>query len=355
MRFDIEVYPFYDETFSSWFFRTAIANGTDPKSLALAVWKQNSLWYRDLDKYLPHDLIIQLANQTLLLYQEIESLTLSPMIKMIAPDSLANKYKWGLLLPLGQKGSIRTNGLSFCPQCLNEKTPYIKKEWKMAWCVSCSIHNIQLVHACEKCGHICSPYALSYEQTEIYRCANCNYDLRNSKLKPANINATKLQNTLSQLAFDNKKQINFSLHFKNKQDLFLTLNIFISFITHIYDKDKYRALLEELHIATRHKFTKSNNTTFCRYNIVDRGYLLSCVYEIFQYDIETLISLLQNYNVSKKILRRTYKTVSPTITYILSKLDDSKICKPPRVIKKAITPKSKKEVDALFNKIRIAL
>jgi len=355
MRFDIEVYPLDDETFSSWFFRTAIANGTDPKSLALAVWKQNSLWYKDLDKHLPHDLIIQLANQTLLSYQEIENLTLSPMIKMIAPDSLANKYKWGLLLPLGQKGSIRTNGLSFCPQCLNEKTPHIKKEWKMAWSVSCSVHNIQLVHACEKCGHIFSPHALSYEQTEMYRCAKCNYDLRNSKLKPANINATKLQNTLSQLAFDNTKQINFPLYFQNKQDLFLSLNIFISFISHIYHKDKYRALLEELHIATIHKFAKSNNTTFCRYNIVDREYLLSCVYEIFQYDIETLISLLQKYNVSKKILRRTYKTVSPTITYMLSKLDDSKIYKPPRIVKKAITPKSKEEVDALFNKIKISL
>ncbi len=355
MRFDIEVRPFYDETFSSWFFRTAIANGTDPKSLAIAIWKQNSLWYRDLDKYIPHDLIIQLSSQTMLSYQQIEDLTLSPIIKMLAPDSLANKYKWGLLLPLGQKGSIRTNGLSFCPKCLSKETPYIKKEWKMAWCVSCPTHDVQLITNCEKCGHIFSPHTLSFEQTEIYRCANCDYDLRNSKLKQANKNATKLQSRLSKLAFKNKKQISFPLHFKNKQDLFLSLNIFISFIAHIYNKDKYRAILEELHIDTIHKFTKSNNSTFCRYNIIDRGYLLSYAYEIFQYDTETLISLLQKYNVSKKILRRTYKTVSPTITYILSKLDESKIRKPPRTVKKTITPKSKKEVEALFDKIRTAL
>lgn len=356
MRFDIEVHPYNDETFSSWFFRTAIANGTDPKSFALAVWKQNSLWYRDLDKYIPQDLITQLSLQSILSYQQIENLTLAPMIHKLAPDSLANKYKWGLLLPLGQKGSVRTNGLQFCPKCLAENTPYIKKEWKMAWSVACSTHNIQLLLSCEKCHHIFSPNTLSYKQKSIYLCTNCNYDLRKSKTEQANKNAIKFQNILSKLAFDNQKQqINFSLPFKNNQDLFLTLNIFISFITHIYCKDKYYNLLKTLHIDTFHKFTKSNNTTFNRYNINDRGYLLSCAYEIFQFNTESLITLFQNHNVSKKVLQRTYKNISPTISYILSKLPDSKIHKPPRIVKTKITPKSKKEVDTLFEQIKKSL
>jgi len=356
MRFDIEVHPFYNEIFSSWFFRTAIANGTDPKSLALAVWKQNSLWYRDLDKYIPHDLIIQLSSQTILSYQQIENLTLAPMINKLAPNSLANKYKWGLLLPLGQKGLIRTNGLQFCPKCLAEDIPYIRKEWKMAWSVACSTHNIQLLLACEKCNHVFSPHTLSYEQKNIYLCTNCNYDLRKSKTKQANKNAIKFQNILSQLAFNNQEQqISFSLQFKNNQDLFLTLNIFISFITHIYYKDKYHNLLETLHIGTFHKFTKSNNTTFNRYNINDKGYLISCAYEIFQFNTESLITLFQNHNVSKKVLQRTYKNISPTISYILSRLPDSKIHKPPRIVKTKITPKSKKEVDALFEQIKESL
>ena len=355
MRFDIEIHPLSDETFSSWFFRTAIANGSDPKSLALAVWKQNSLWYRDLDKYIPHDLIMRLSNQSALSYQQIEDLTLSPMIKMLAPYSLANKYKWGLLLPLGQKGSIRTSGLYFCPKCLNEKTPYIKKEWKLAWCVACSTHNTRLILACEKCNHIFSPHALSYKQTEIYLCSNCNYDLRKSKTEKANNNAIKLQIILSQLAFDNQKGRGFSLQFKNNQDLFLTLNIFISFITHIYNKDKYNSLLKELHIDTQHQFMKSNNTTFNRYNIIDREYLLSCIYELFQFDAETLVALFQKYNVSKRILQRTYRTISPTISDILSNLPDSKIPKPPRIVKTKITPKSKKEVDTLFEQIKESL
>ncbi len=355
MRFDIEVLPYKDETFSSWFFRTAIANGSDPKSFALAVWQQNSLWYRDLDRYIPENLIAKLSKKSMLSYQQIENLTLSSMIKKLAPDSLANKYKWGLLLPLGQKGSVRTNGLYFCPKCLADDTPYIKKEWKMAWCVACSTHKTQLMLACEKCNHIFSPHALSYEQTNIYLCANCNYDLRKSKTKKADKNIIQFQNTLSRIAFENQEQQYFPLKFKNNQDLFLSLNIFFSFITHIYNKDKYHKLLEALYIDTLHKFTKSNNTTFCRYNLPDREYLLSCAYKIFQFDAESLITLFQKHNVSKKVLQRTYKNISPTISYISSNLPDSKIYKPPRIVKTKITPKSKKEVDALFEQIKESL
>lgn len=37
MSFQIEVLPYKDESFISWFTRTAFENGTDPKSFALSI------------------------------------------------------------------------------------------------------------------------------------------------------------------------------------------------------------------------------------------------------------------------------------------------------------------------------
>lgn len=53
MKLSIEVKPFKDESFISWFSRTAFSNGTDPKSFALSIWMKDSMFYRDLDRFIP--------------------------------------------------------------------------------------------------------------------------------------------------------------------------------------------------------------------------------------------------------------------------------------------------------------
>ena len=61
MKILIEPKPFKDESFGSWFCRTAFLNGTDPKSFALSIWNQDSMFYRDLDRFIPNENIGEIA------------------------------------------------------------------------------------------------------------------------------------------------------------------------------------------------------------------------------------------------------------------------------------------------------
>lgn len=129
MNFAIEVYPHKDETLTSWIIRNAIANGSDPRSFAIAAFKKDSTWYKDIDRYLPHDKTLLLARLCNLSYSEIIALTLAPAIEELSHKSHTENpcAKWHLVTPMGLKGSVRTSGFYFCPKCLVEEPAYLNE------------------------------------------------------------------------------------------------------------------------------------------------------------------------------------------------------------------------------------
>jgi hypothetical protein len=154
----VNVKPQKDESFISWFCRTAFENGTDPKNLALSIWNQDSLLYRDLDRFMPNKLVYKLAKSTTLDFKIIKELTLEPLIDKVNTSKSDNLYKkWYFLLPFGQKGKIRTNGIHFCPECLKGKIPFISKYWRMSWYIICPKHKKELLLNCPQCNQIFSP------------------------------------------------------------------------------------------------------------------------------------------------------------------------------------------------------
>ncbi len=87
-------------------------------------------------------------------------------------------------------------------------------------------------------------------------------------------------------------------------------------------------------------------------NIRDKEQLLLCLEKIFRLNLNTIISILIQQNISKNILKQTFKNTSPTIEHILSKLPDKKLDRSsPRKIKKNIFPKTASEVEKLFENI----
>lgn len=352
MKFAIEVRPFFGETFTSWFARSAFANGTDPKSFALAIWRQDSTWYKDIDRYLTDDKINILSSVCSLSKKEIRTLTLAPIIKNLVHANLANAYKWGFVTPMGLKGAIRTNGMYFCPECLKEKIPYIKQEWKFAWSVSCAIHKKLLILTCEKCNHVFSPHHIDYSKPNMHFCTSCGYDLRKSHTEDVNKEALKIQQMLTEIAFNKRNCMSFPLVNPDKKDLFLTLNILLSFFSYIYKHEKYDTIFKQLKINKDYTFHLSHNTTFSRMNIKDREYLLRIMHSLFQLKLSEIITMLEDSNVSKRTLIRTHKYISPTIDFIQSNLSSAKIKKPPRQVFKKIAPKSQDEVNKLFNEVK---
>lgn len=354
MNFAIEVHPYEDETLTSWMIRNAIVNGSDPRSFAIATFKKDSTWYRDIDRYLPHDKVMQLSQLCTLSQEEIKALTLESLIQKLSHKRYEdNPYsKWQFVTPIGLKGSIRTNGFYFCPKCLAENNVFLKKQWKLAWVIACPDHKNLLVLICQQCGQVFSPHKITYEQPYFHICTNCGFDLRQSQIENVDDEALHFQEELSHIAFHGFTKTTFPVIQTDEKDLFLTLSLFLSLFVHINYKDKYAEIFRQLELDNKHQFRTSNNTTFARMHIKDKEYLLCVVSRLFKIPLEEIIALFKEIGVSQYGLKRTFKSISPTVRYILSHLDSKVIFKPSRKLSREISPKSKKEVDKLFDEIK---
>ena len=354
MKFAVEVHPYIDETLTSWMIRNAIANGSEPRSFAIATFKKDSTWYRDIDRYLPYDKLVQLSQLCTLSQEEIKALTLEPLIQRLSHKSYEdNPYsKWQLITPIGLKGSIRTNGFYFCPKCLAEDNVYLKKRWKLAWDIACPDHKNLLVLTCQQCGQVFSPHKVTYEQPYLYICTNCGFDLRQSQTENADNEALHFQEELSHIAFHGFTKTTFPIIKADEKDLFLTLTLFLSLFVHINRKDKYAEIFKRLEMDNRHQFRTSNNTTFARMHIKDKEYLLCMVSRLFKMPLNEIITLFKNIGMTQYGLKRTFKSISPTVRHILNCLDSKVIFKPSRKLSREISPKSKEEVDRLFDEIK---
>lgn len=356
MKILIEAKPYKDESFISWFCRTAFLNGSDPKSFALSVWKQNSMFYKDLDRFIPEENIYQITKLSTLSKKEIKKLTLEPLIDEVNTSKTKNLYKkWYFLLPLAQKGKIRTNGIHFCPECLKFKTPYINKYWRLSWFIICPIHKKQLILNCPKCNQVFSPEKQDYKYSKIYLCSSCKYDLRKIKLKVVGDDFLIFQNKISNIFSNKKTNFTFKLLVtESKKDLFLTLNILLSFVYKVIRQNKrFNSLIKSLEIEEiKYSFKQINNATFSRLNSYDRKLLLSMSSKLLNYETSRFITILKDNGITQNIFQQTFKTLSPTVIYIIKHLSNKKLIRKNNKIKHIILPKSKEEVQKLFNDIK---
>jgi predicted RNA-binding Zn-ribbon protein involved in translation (DUF1610 family) len=286
--------------------------------------------------------------------KEIKELTLEPLIRKLSHKSTKDDpyCKWQLVTPLGLKGSIRTSGFYFCPKCLAEDNAYLKKQWKLAWVIACPRHKNLLVLTCEQCGQVFSPHKVTYEQPHIHICTNCGFDLRESFVENIDEEALHFQEKLLQIALHGFTKTKFPLVAADVKDLFLTLTLFLSLFAHINKKDKYADIFKRLEMDNKYSFRTSNNTTFARMHIKDKEHLLCVVSRLFQIPLDDIIILFKAMSMTQYGLQRTFKSISPTIKHILNHLDNKVIFKPSRTLSREISPKSKEEVDKLFEEIK---
>lgn len=354
MNFQIEVKPIKDESFISWLTRTSFSNGSDPKSFALSIWNKDSMFYKDLDRFISKHDISRISKYTSLSYAKIRKLTLELQINEVNTSISNNSYKkWSFVLPLAQKGKIRTNGIHFCPECLNSKTPYINKYWRLSWFIACPIHKITLILNCPKCNQVFSPEKQDYLNPFIYLCSNCKYDLRTIKLESIDKEFLIFQNKLTN-AFSSKRSIiSFNLlKTKSKKDLFLTLNILLSFVYKILRQEtRFKSIIKAFGINNNHKFTIVNNGTFSRLNSQDRYELLCIASKLLRYKLKDFITILKDNGITQNIFQQTFRTLSVTAIYITKHLSNKKIRRKTSRQKRNIFPKKHDDVKKLFEDI----
>lgn len=351
MKLAIEPKVFSDESLNSWLIRSSIANGSDPRSFYIALWEEYKAWNKDLDKHLPKQQAYSLAKMTALTPEEIKNLTLEPYLQKIIDKPLNPLGLWYFLIPRGKRGLSQTNGMHFCSKCLSDSTPYLKRQWRLAWNIGCPIHKIKLLNRCPSCKIIFSPQLLKYDTPKMYLCSSCGFDLRGSETTPANGKALKFQEILNNAIFNAQIASFPALHTQSLQDLLMTIRSIIPFFLQTYKLKKYHLFFETLNLDIGYMKENKIMHVFEKMSIDDREFLLKLTYQFLQADIETIKELLQQLDTTNKVFSSKPASMSPTILYLskfLKITDSSKIENPKQY---AIKPNTKDEVNRLYSEL----
>ncbi|MFA6193004.1 MAG: TniQ family protein [Sulfurimonas sp.] len=354
MRIPIELKLLENEILSSWLIRNSIANGSEPSSWVSGIWHNFRAWTRDIDRHLPKDKINKLSKITSLSREQIRAMTLEPIFEKITSDrSLNPKKTWLFVIPTGNRGTTKINGMHFCKECFKEKTPYIRKEWRFAWNVACAKHKELLLCRCQNCNKAFSPHKVDYINTQIYKCTNCSYDLRLSDVIIANNEVIKFQNKLNDAVFNDIIDTEFPILEKNQYELFSTIRAFISFFKYLKRIKKRYTLFEKINFHEELNLSKyPKGTTFESMSVIDRQKLLLLVSKLFTLNIDEIKQLLTETHISKKTLLEQVFVTSKTLDYLAENLvnHNNKISSIDKSVK--IKPRSKDEVEALMDEIR---
>ncbi len=168
-----------DELFSSWLVRAAVRQGCDPLVLTGGLWPQWRCWTRDPDRGLNRKRLSVLSKASGVNPSALDAMTLRPIVSAVDPDALDRLSTWPWVLALGARNRRRRGGLQYCPLCLQEdKTPYYRLQWRLAWHTICADHRTFLLDGCPICNAPIEPHRLEPMDESMAVCATCKGDLR---------------------------------------------------------------------------------------------------------------------------------------------------------------------------------
>jgi hypothetical protein len=198
--------PFEDELFSTWLARVALTLGCDPLTLTGELWPKWRPWTVDIDRGLDDKRMDLLVKRTGIKKETVEGLMLLSEAMTVSPTAVREQYAvWPWLLTLGARNRKRHGGLQYCPECLSEdKRPYFRKQWRLAWHTVCEAHNCTLLDRCESCNASLEPHRLDAIDRELAFCARCKSDLRSAKADEALPNALMFQQFADQCIHSQK-------------------------------------------------------------------------------------------------------------------------------------------------------
>lgn len=182
-----------DELFSTWLVRAALAQGCDPLILTGNLWPKWRIWTVDSDRGVTLDRLIVLARVSGI---DVDALKASSLkeIALAVKTSPANAAVLPWILALGARNRQRHGGLQYCAECFREdKSPFFRLQWRLAWHTSCEVHNVRLFDRCCHCFTPVEPHRLSAMQCIISICPSCGQDLRKCMARQGNADALAFQ------------------------------------------------------------------------------------------------------------------------------------------------------------------
>jgi len=358
--------PLPDELLSSWLIRSSIKNGTDPIGFSEGIWFNQRIWTKDIDRHFPKEKIQYLAQHTTLSFSEIYNMTLeSVYLDLIKPQTKNPKKHWQYIIPTGIRNRTTTNGLHFCPLCIAEPAPYMKKQWRLSWNCICEKHHILLQLHCSKCGHCFSPHLISYTDTDFTKCQYCKTPMSKSN------NHDEIEKSVLQLqtflnnSLKEKTVVpsGYPIHDAEISDLFATVRGFMLFFRDIIHSRAYQKYREPLFMEMNFQYRPmiqdhtAKQISIDALPVEERYRLLEMVAAIFTFSLDEIVLILKKTDVSKQLFARSIALYSPTLAYIVRALKDR-----PKTTKNTITPlhreyqpNTQEQVEKLMHDIRTYL
>ncbi|WP_348682367.1 TniQ family protein [Acidovorax soli] len=174
--------PLPDELLSSWMIRVARDNGFKVHSFYAAHFgRERQIWNRDIDHHAPAWLLDGLEAHTGVQRVRLEAMTLRAFESVVF-ERFNETGNTRFLMPLSIfHRTRRAYGQQFCPLCLSEdKTPYLRRRWRLALQVVCVKHGVLLQDRCGSCGSPLVPHRADMHTTSTFpqrntlrQCGHC--------------------------------------------------------------------------------------------------------------------------------------------------------------------------------------
>ena len=359
MKIVIEPRIYQNETLSSWLIRSSILNGSQPSDWTNIIFNDNRMWNKDIDRFLPKEKLARLSKVSSKTIEDLTSMTLEPLIRKIFKDEELNpKKSWTFVISTGQRGSYKRNGTYFCPLCIeDDRNFHFRQEFRLAWNTSCSIHNIKLIQKCQKCNKNFTPNKITYNNSNVYLCTNCGYDLRNSTTEACNLEVLDFQTKLNKAIFNDVINENFPLIEASVEELFKTLRILLSFLRALFKTNKYELFLKQLNLSIPDNFLNAlvYSDSFEDMDTKTRDFFILITSRVCDLKLDEIKSIFEELDFSYKLVVEQSTLTSKTIFYLAQSLKINSKQKNNRLYKKEILPKSADEVNKMIEELKLCL
>lgn len=174
--------PLPDELLSSWMIRVARDNGFKVHSFYAAHFgRERQIWNRDIDHHAPAWLLDGLEAHSGVPRERLEAMTLRAFESVVF-ERFNETCNTRFVMPLSIfHRTRRAYGQQFCPHCFAEdKTPYLRRRWRLALVMVCARHGVLLQDRCGHCGNPLAPHRVDMktagsfpQHSTLRRCGHC--------------------------------------------------------------------------------------------------------------------------------------------------------------------------------------
>lgn len=284
-----------DETLSSWLVRIALYQACDPMVLSWRIWGKYRIWTIDFERNLSHKHLLALSQATGVAIDLLEEMLLIHQAKKYVHEFNAESAIWSWVLCQGIRNRKKSAGQQYCPHCFKEGTPYLRRDWRMAWATVCTKHQVLLQDSCPECGFYFSPHKLKGLEQELSICHHCSLDLRIS------------QGIRADSVFQKATQIIIHQDFANDDNTlvltaewFSVAKVFILLLRKAaaHQNGRLASIFTDLDICVEELVLPKTVGTFEWLPVVERHALLRNCYILLQQPLEKLIEVAKSHSLT---------------------------------------------------------